>query len=448
MVKNTNVFKKIFSLIMVLVLALTLASCSKTTTTVSTTKNAYEIAVDNGFSGSLDDWLKSLLANSSYKSVYDLAVDNGLFTGTLEEFIASLKGNAGSTGVQDASATSLTSTVSIYAKNTETASSFFGGTTTRDVTSAGSGIIYQVQDDGTAYIVTNYHVLYDANASTPISTNIYVFLYGMEYNDYKISATYVGGSMTYDVAVVKIQSDYLKKDSGYPYHAATLGESSAVKVGESVIAVGNPESEGLSVTAGIVSVKSESINMTAADDKTTLSVMVMRIDAAINAGNSGGGCYNASGELIGMVNAKTVSSSVEGMCYAIPISIVKPIADNIIKNCNGSSTKTIRRVYLGIDINIDSSVAVYDETTKTITIDQKIKVTSIDSNGSASGVLKANDIIINITYNGVTYPITASYAIEDLLLMAAKGDSISLYILRDGAYQTVNIQLTVDKAID
>lgn len=445
-----RLFRRIFSLILVLIAAISLVGCSltETKTQVTSSSNVYEEAVKNGYTGSLDEWLLSLIQESGYKNVYDLAVENKLFTGTLSEFIASLKGEAGSTSIEETASYSLLSTVSIYATFTEktTSGGPWGGTTTKDATSAGSGIIYSLDSDGTAYIVTNYHVIYDAKATSPISTNISVFLYGMEYEMYEISATYLGGTMTYDIAVLKIQSDYLSSSSGNAYHAVTIN-TEVPTAGDSIIAIGNPEAEGLSVTSGIVSVPTESISMTAADDSTKITSRVIRFDAAVNAGNSGGGLYNQNGELIGIVNAKTVDSSIEGMCYAIPISVASSIANNIIKNCNGNTTKTIRKVYLGINVDVASSKAVYDATTKKSSIVQSIKVASVDSDGAAYNTLNVDDVIVGITYNGNYTAVTSLYTVQDVLLQASKNESVSLYILRDGSYKTVSLEFTSDSAV-
>ena len=164
-------------------------------------------------------------------------------------------------------------------------------------------------------------------------------------------------------------------------------------------AVGNPESDGLSVTNGVVSVESENITMYLANETTTTSRRVIRIDAAVNSGNSGGGLYNQDGLLIGIVNAKTVDEEVEGMCYAIPINIASAIADKVISTCDGVNTTTISRVYLGINTGIASSVAHYDEETGRLSIVQQIGVSSVSLTGDSYGILKENDIFVSAVYN-------------------------------------------------
>lgn len=448
-----KLIKRISLLIFTLLLCVSLCGCMANSNTVTKENNVYENAVAEGYTGTLDEWLLSLIKESSYKSVYDLAVDEGLFTGTLSEFIESLKGSEGKNDVVDSASKSLTSTVSIFCNFTVTTTSSRGwpfgggGTTTSQAKSAGSGVIYKTLDDGTAYIVTNYHVIYYKNADSKISNDIYIYLYGMEYSGMEIKADYLGGSMEYDIAVLKVQSDYLKNNGTYPYHQVTIGDSSTLEVGESVIAVGNPESDGLSVTNGVVSVESENITMYLANETTTTSRRVIRIDAAVNSGNSGGGLYNQDGLLIGIVNAKTVDEEVEGMCYAIPINIASAISDKVISTCDGINTTTISRVYLGINTGIASSVAHYDEETGRLSIVQQIGVSSVSLTGDSYGILKENDIFVSAVYNNKTYIINTNYALEDLLLKINKGDSIELNIIRGGVQQTVSVVFNSDKVL-
>ena len=110
-------------------------------------------------------------------------------------------------------------------------------------------------------------------------------------------------------------------------------DSEMINVGESAIAIGNPEGNGFSTSLGIVSVDSEYIEMTGADGVTNVEFRVMRIDTAVNGGNSGGGLFNSKGELIGIVNAKIQSTTVENIAYAIPSNLAAAVADNIIYHC-------------------------------------------------------------------------------------------------------------------
>ena len=179
--------------------------------------------------------------------------------------------------------------------------------------STGSGVIFKLDKaNGDAYVITNHHVVYDETSNTKnrISPDINLFLYGQEYADYKIPATYVGGSMQYDLAVLKVSaSQVLMKSNAI---AAEFADSDSVSVLDLAIAIGNPEGETLSATVGYVNVDSEEIDNPAIEKtqnssgNTLNTLRVMRIDAAVNHGNSGGGLFNEKGQLIGIVNAKIV----------------------------------------------------------------------------------------------------------------------------------------------
>ena len=141
-------------------------------------------------------------------------------------------------------------------------------TTTKDYSSAGSGVIYQMDtSEGDAFIITNYHVVYDASSNTEngISEDISVYLYGSEIEEKAMKATYVGGSLYYDIAVLRVEDSEILKTSNAC--AVDVADSDKVAVGDSAIAIGNAQGLGISSTSGIVSVDSEYITMTAADEK-------------------------------------------------------------------------------------------------------------------------------------------------------------------------------------
>ncbi len=179
-----------------------------------------------------------------------------------------------------------------------------GGTKKTEEKAYGSGVIYNLDKDlGSAYIITNYHVVYMKGSDTAndVSDEIYVYLYGQEYPEYAISAEFIGGSMNYDIAVLKVtNSDVLRKSKAA---AAEFADSNETSILDTAIAIGNPEALGISATVGAVNVDSEYITMTSLDETGYISLRVLRIDTAVNGGNSGGGLYNAAGKIIGIVNA-------------------------------------------------------------------------------------------------------------------------------------------------
>ena len=318
-----------------------------------------------------------------------------------------------------------------------------GSTTTKDYSSEGSGVIYQMDKaNGDAFIITNYHVVYDASSNTEngISNDISVYLYGSEIEEKAIKATYVGGSLYYDTAVLRVEdSEILAASSAC---AVTAADSDEIVVGDGAIAIGNAQGLGISSTSGVISVDSEYITMTAADEKTKVSFRVMRVDTAINSGNSGGGLYDDEGNLIGIVNAKIIDDGVENIGYAIPSNVAVSIAQNIIDYCYGTDTERVQRAFLGITVSALDSKAVYDSTTGLISIKETVSVYEVSSGSLADGVLQAGDVLVSANINGNTTEITRQYHIIDMMLNVRVGDVVTLKILRGGEEMTVSITIT------
>ncbi len=202
-----------------------------------------------------------------------------------------------------------------------TATNFFGMTSSGAV--SGSGFI--ISEDG--YILTNYHVVEDAYSG---KLDIEVISYdGTKYN-----AEIVGVEPSNDIAVLKIEAEGLS--------AASIGNSSGVRVGDTVFAIGNPLGElEFSMSTGHVSALDREI--TTDHDS---SINMFQIDAAVNEGNSGGPVYNARGEVIGIVTAKYSSSGVEGLGFAIPIDDAKSISSDLI-----TKGYVTGKAYMGVSIN-------------------------------------------------------------------------------------------------
>lgn len=478
-----NSIKVITVLVLVCILAGVFCACGETQGL-----SAYEIAVKNGYTGTETEWLKSLKGKDSGKSAYEVAVDNG-FTGTEAEWLESLKGKDGANGANgedgkdapeitivdiynalvadgytgtfkefvgeylSSSATvnsevyvskAVLSCVSIISTFTKKSSGgFFGQTREETYSAAGSGVIYKLdKENGNAYIITNYHVVYDSDSSTAngIAKNISVYLYGKEISTGAMSATYVGGSMNYDIAVLKIENNDILKNSDAL--AVDITDSNDIIIGEKAIAIGNPEASGISVTSGVVSVDSENLTMTGADDITQITLRVIRVDTAVNGGNSGGGLFNAYGELIGIVNAKIVDDSVENIGYAIPSNIAKYVADNIIYYCDNTTATGVRKCMLGITIQVEDSCAYYDKESKSTKLLEKIVVKDVTSGGLADGILQTGDVLKSITIGGKNYNITRNFIVVDILLTARVGDKISITFTRNGEEITKSVVLT------
>ena len=316
-------------------------------------------------------------------------------------------------------------------------------TSSKEYSTSGSGVIYKLDKaSGDAFIITNYHVVYDAssNSNNGISEDIKVYIYGSEIEENAIEATYVGGSLYYDIAVLRIEDSEILKNSSV--RAVEISDSDNVTVGDNAIAIGNAQGYGISASFGIVSVDSEYITMTAADGKTSVSFRVMRIDTAVNSGNSGGGLYDDKGNLIGIVNAKIVEDGVENIGYAIPSNVVVSIAENIIDYCYEKDTQRVQRALIGITVSTSDSKSVYNSTTGLISIEETVSVYEVSSGSLADGVLKSGDVLVSATVNDNTTEIRRQHHVIDMMLDVRVGDVVTFNILRGGEEKSVSITIT------
>ena len=181
--------------------------------------------------------------------------------------------------------------------------------------------------------------------------------------------------------------------------------------------------------------------MQACDNVSIVSYRLLRVDSAINSGNSGGGLFGEDGRLIGIVNAKVSSSSVENIGYAIPSNIATYVADNIIETCDGETVTSPKKCMLGITLGVSGSAAYFDPETGTARIRETVYLTGIQSGKPADGVLKTGDVITAITIGDQTYTIDRSYIAVDIMLTCRVGDTVTVSYLRDGVPGTANFTL-------
>ena len=340
---------------------------------------------------------------------------------------------------------SILSAVSVYCTFKTSSYSGFGQSTTTESYSAGSGVIYSLdKNTGDAYVITNHHVVYNSECNTQnkISDDIQLFLYGMENTAYSIPATYVGGSMQYDLAVLKVSASRVLMESNA--RAADFADSNKISVLDTAIAVGNPEGEGISATVGYVNVDSEyvKLNFTTPTGQREIEIRVMRIDTPVNSGNSGGGLYNSEGKLIGIVNAKMTDS--ENIGYAIPSNVVKYVTDNIIDYCGGKSAETPYRALVGITVTAGKSYSHYDTETGKIYKMEDVKIDAVNAGSVAEGKLFAGDVIRTINVDGTEYEVTRMFHVVDSMLNARVGSVVKVTVLR--GEETKVIELTIPKS--
>ena len=207
--------------------------------------------------------------------------------------------------------------------------SIFGGSQEYTAEGAGSGIIIS-KTDSDILILTNYHVIEGAE-------ELSVTFYDEKSYDAKV----VGVSEKKDIAVIKVALNDIKPSTIESIAIATIGDSNKLKVGNGIIAIGNALGYGQSVTTGVVSALNREVTM----DNT--KTKMIQIDAAINGGNSGGALLNAQGEVIGINSVKyssaatSTSASIEGMGFAIPISDVKDLINQLMNGEDDLSGGTI-----------------------------------------------------------------------------------------------------------
>lgn len=290
-------------------------------------------------------------------------------------------------------------------------SSFFGGTGTSEGT--GSGII--ISEDG--YIVTNNHVISSESNSNYFqiseATGIKVNLYG---DTESYDATVVGTDSYTDLAILKIEKSGLSP--------AVLGNSSDLKVGEFVMAIGNPLGMDYSVTCGVVSAVDREVSA----DGTTYNAI--QTDAAINSGNSGGALVNSRGEVVGINTLKLAGNGIEGIGFAIPISSTTSVIDQLIE------FKTVKRPYIGI-----AGSAVDSTTAKRYNLPEGVYVESVEENSPAAkaGIAQA-DIITKIEGK----EIKSVNELNKIKYTYNIGDTINLTLFRNS--QEMNVQVTLVEA--
>lgn len=285
----------------------------------------------------------------------------------------------------------ITSTISV--------ADFFNRAT--DTQSSGSGIIFN-EDNDKIYIVTNNHVIDGAKT-------VVVTLSG----DQKIQANLVGTDLETDLAVISVNKSDMTPESLSKVVIAKFGDSSELQVGELAVAIGNPLGEQFSnsVTQGIISGLDRKISTT--DREYT----VIQTDAAINTGNSGGALVNSKSEVIG-INTIKLTSGVEGMGFAIPTNIAKPIIEELMNK------GYISRPYLGILMQV-----VTEQDSQMYDIPVGIMVVNVvEGSGASIAGIQQGDIITN--FDGEK--ITSTEQLSQLIKKHKTGDKVAIKLMRNG----------------
>lgn len=320
------------------------------------------------------------------------------------------------------------SIVSITSMSVQEVQSFFGGTYEQTSEGAGTGIITG-KNDTELLIVTNNHVVEGSDTLT------------VTFNDQSsVEANIKGTDAAYDVAVIAVALDQISDDTMSAISVATLGDSTNLKIGEPAIAIGNALGYGQSVTTGVISALDRSVSTTDTQTGETQEsgAKLIQTDAAINPGNSGGALVNVNGEVIGINSAKLTGESVEGIGYAIPISDVSDLIQNLMNQETKTKVPENERGLLGI-----TGMSVSDAFSQQIDVPAGVYVMEVSSGSGADKAGMTKGSIIT-AINGSS--IDSMEALQEQLQYYAKGETVSLTILvpqSNGEYDEQTLDVTL-----
>ena len=350
----------------------------------------------------------------------------------------------GSLDVSEIVSEALPSIVSITTKSVQEVQNYFGmygmygyapQQQEQEVEGSGSGIIVGKNDDE-LLIATNYHVVEGADTLSVAFTD-----------GNAVEASVKGFDEERDLAVVSVSLDDVEDDTMDAISIANIGSSDDLKVGEQVVAIGNALGYGQSVTTGIVSAKNrrmDSDNNTVTDgsDDSNDGVNLIQTDAAINPGNSGGALLNMEGEVVGINSAKLASTEVEGMGYAIAISDVTDILQNLMNETSRDKLDDSEHGVLGIKGSSVSSEAV-----QMYGIPAGVFVKEVTEGGAADKAgLKANSVITE--FNGKTVS-SINQLIEYLSYYEPDEEvELTVQIPHGTSYKEETVKVTLDENTD
>ena len=350
----------------------------------------------------------------------------------------------GNLDVSEIASEALPSIVSITTKSVQEVQNYFGmygmygyapQQQEQEVEGSGSGIIVGKNDDE-LLIATNYHVVEGADTLSVAFTD-----------GNAVEASVKGFDEERDLAVVSVSLDDVKDDTMDAISIAKIGSSDDLKVGEQVIAIGNALGYGQSVTTGIVSAKNrrmDSDNNTVTDgsDDSSDGVNLIQTDAAINPGNSGGALLNMEGEVVGINSAKLASTEVEGMGYAIAISDVTDILQNLMNETSRDKLDDSEHGVLGIEGSSVSSEAV-----QMYGIPAGVFVKGVTEGGAADKAgLKANSVITEFNGKAVS---STDQLIEYLSYYEPDEEvELTVQVPHGTSYKEETVKVTLDENTD
>lgn len=346
----------------------------------------------------------------------------------------------GSLDVSDIVEETMPSIVSITTKSVEEVQNYYGmfgqygaySPTQKEVQGSGSGIIIG-KNDTELLVATNYHVVEDADT---LSVGFC--------DSTACSAKIKGYDSEKDLAVIAVSLDDIDSDTMSAISIATIGNSDSLKVGEQVVAIGNALGYGQSVTTGIVSAKNRQLNSDSTvgdyDSDSNSGTNLIQTDAAINPGNSGGALLNMNGEVVGINSAKLASTEVEGIGYAIAISDVTDILENLMNE--ETRDKVEDHGVLGITVQTVSS-----DVSEAYGVPEGVLVREVTEGGAADDAgIEAKTIITK--FAGKT--VTTKEELVEFLSYYEPGEDVELTIeVPDGnSYKEKTVTVTLGKSED
>ena len=329
--------------------------------------------------------------------------------------------NKGSLDVSDITTSAMPSIVAITNKSVQEVQDYFsqfgfggqGQPQTQETESQGSGIIIG-KNDSELLMVTNNHVVEGADTLSVCFIDNKVY-----------EANVKGTDAENDLAVIAVPLDSISDDTMSQIAVASIGDSDSLKVGEQVVAIGNALGYGQSVTTGIVSAVNRALSNNSSDTQDSnsssddsSSATYIQTDAAINPGNSGSALLNMNGEVIGINSAKLASTEVEGMGYAIPISRVSDIIDNLMNQTTRTKVDSDKQGTIGIKgINVTSDVQ------EKYNLPEGIYVSEVTSGSAAEKAGITSGSVIT-KFDGKS--VTDIESLQDLLQYYKAGETVEL----------------------
>ena len=367
------------------------------------------------------------------------ASNNSSSTSLLKTTAVSGSSNTGSLDVSDITTSAMPSIVAITNKSVQEVQDYFsqfgfggqGQPQTQETESQGSGIIIG-KNDSELLMVTNNHVVEGADTLSVCFIDNQVY-----------EAAIKGTDPENDLAVIAVPLDSISDDTMSKIAVASIGDSDSLKVGEQVVAIGNALGYGQSVTTGIVSAVNRTLSSDSSDTQDSnssddsSSATYIQTDAAINPGNSGGALLNMNGEVIGINSSKLASTEVEGMGYAIPISRVSDIIDNLMNQTTRTKVDSDKQGTIGIKgINVTSDVQ------EKYNLPEGIYVSEVTSGSAAEKAGITSGSVIT-KFDGKS--VTDIESLQDLLQYYKAGETVelTLQVPDSDSYKEKTVSITL-----